>query len=84
MYIIDVQFGFRSKRSTIDAVVKIMNELFMKNNKRKCSAISFLDFQKAFDTIDHDLLQRKLEKYRIRGNVSKLFQNYLKNRNQFV
>ena len=56
----------------------------MNKNKRKSSCIAFLDFQKAFDTVDHKLLLRKLEAYGVRGNVLTLFQSYLSNRKQFV
>ena len=44
----------------------------------------FLDFQKAFDTVNHKILLSKLEHYGIRGMPLKLFQNYLINRTQFV
>ena len=44
----------------------------------------FLDFQKAFDTVNHKILLSKLEHYGIRGMPLKLFQNYLMNRTQFV
>ena len=44
----------------------------------------FVDLEKAFDTVSHDILCRKLEFYGIRGNVNKLFQSYLSNRKQYV
>ena len=44
----------------------------------------FLDFQKAFDTVNHKILLSKLEHYGIRGMPLKLFQNYLMNRTQLV
>jgi hypothetical protein len=44
----------------------------------------FLDFQKAFDTIKHDILLRKLHKYGIRGTAHKWLEDYLANRSQFV
>ena len=44
----------------------------------------FLGFQKAFDIVNHKILFFKLEHYRIRGILVKLFQNYLINPNQFV
>ena len=44
----------------------------------------FLDFSKAFDTINQDILLSKLYRYAIRGNPLRWFENYLYNRNQVV
>ena len=44
----------------------------------------FLDFSRAFDTINHDILLSKLYRYGIRLNPLRLFQNYLYNRYQVV
>ena len=44
----------------------------------------FIDLQKAFDTVDHEILLKKLSHYDIRGNASSLFKSYLSNRQQFV
>ena len=42
----------------------------------------FVDFQKAFDTVDHDILLKKLEYYSIKGISNKCFASYLTNKNQ--
>jgi hypothetical protein len=50
----------------------------------ECSAAVFLDFSKAFDTVDHQILLMKLERYGIRGCTLDLLRSYLANRSHFV
>ena len=44
----------------------------------------FIDFRKAFDTVDHSILLSKLEHMGIRGVPLELLKSYLSNRNQYV
>ena len=43
----------------------------------------FIDLKKAFDTVDHDLLCKKLEHYGVRQRELSWFQSYLSNRKQY-
>ena len=78
------QFGFRAGLSTTDAVVEFLDVVYDCINKNKAIITVFLDFSKAFDTVNHEILIEKLYQYGIRGNVSKWFQSYLSQRRSFV
>ena len=78
------QFGFRNHHSTNHALISITEKIRNALDDGKYGCGVFLDFQKAFDTVNHKILLSKLEHYGIRGMPLKLFQNYLINRTQFV
>ena len=44
----------------------------------------YFDLQKAFDTVNHNILLYKLNNYGVRGVVFDWFRNYLSNRKQYV
>ena len=53
-------------------------------NDNKHTAFLLLDLKKAFDTVNHIILLRKLQNYGIRGAAYNLFASFLSNRYQFV
>ena len=44
----------------------------------------FLDFRKAFDLVDHTILQQKLRVYLNNSSAVRFFQSYLSDRSQYV
>jgi hypothetical protein len=50
------QSGFWSNQSTCSTLLKITNDLLMVSEAKCLSAKLFLEFSKAFDSVDHDLL----------------------------
>ena len=78
------QYGFRQNHSTELAVNDIHEKLLHNLDKGLNSCTVFLDLAKAFDSVDHSILIRKLCKYGVRGIALQLFASYLSNRCQFV
>ena len=78
------QFGFRKKHSTSHAISCLFEKLASNYEKGEMSAVLFIDLKSAFDTIDFDLLLKKLGFYGIRNNVLDLLQSYLSGRKQYV
>ena len=76
------QNGFRKGKSTSSALAEFLDDTIAELNSSKISVAAYLDFQKAFDTIDHDILLSKLSKSGIGAKVLKLLKNYLSNRQQ--
>ena len=78
------QYGFQKDKSTeyalLDIVENIMNSL--ENKDSPCCV--FLDFAKAFDTVNHAILLGKLHHYGIRGVALSLIESYLTERQQCV
>ena len=78
------QFGFRANHSTDHAAHLITDKIKNAIENKLFACGIFLDLTKAFDTVDHNILIKKLEYYGIRGIVNDWFQSYLNGRAQFV
>ena len=75
----DQLYGCRSLHSTALALGKCSNQWLMNIDNGKINSVIFLDIRKAFDTVNHEILLRKLSNYGIKGGTHKF---YLKDRKQ--
>ena len=78
------QFGFQQNSSTGDAMLEFLDYVYNSLNEGKIIMPIYLDFSKAFDTVDHDILLSKLDHYGIRGIALGWFKSYLSDRKQYV
>ena len=73
------QFGFRKAHSTVNTLINIVENIRESLDKGEFACGVFVDLQKAFDTVDHEILLSKLEHYGIRGIEKNWFKSYLSN-----
>ena len=80
----DLQFGFRAKYSTSHALIHMTEKIRQALDAGKVTCGIFIDLQKAFDTVNHNILLKKLHHYGFRGIINKWFQSYLSDRRKKV
>ena len=78
------QFGFRQGHSTHHALITLVDTITKSLDNGDTEIGVFLDLKKAFDTVDHALLMKKLYHIGIRGILYSWFQSYLCGRTQYV
>ena len=83
-YLTDNQFGFRANKSTTHAILNLTQYLYKNLDSGELIFSIFLDFRKAFDSVNHQILISKLKSYGIRGVALDWFQSYLTTRKQYV
>jgi hypothetical protein len=78
----DSQFGFRKFHSTATALLDCINDWYVNLDRKMFNLVVLIDLKKAFDTVDHQILLRKLELYGIKGQALSFLNSYLSNRSQ--
>lgn len=80
----DKQYGFRPKCNTLSATIDVVTKIKLNIDNRKVALGIFIDLKKAFDTVSHDILLKKLKAIGISGTAFKMLKSYLTNRYQVV
>ena len=78
------QSGFRSGHSTISAIADFTDDIYRAINNSNITHTVFIDFSKAFDTINQEILLKKLFHLGFKQSSINWFQNYLTNRKQKI
>lgn len=80
--LIDEQAGFRRNYSCETALQIVLDKWTTAISEKMYVGVIFIDFKRAFETIDHNILINKLYLYGIRGDVLKWFKSYMSARKQ--
>ena len=78
------QFGFRKKSSTVHSLICLTEKIRDALDKGDLACGVFKDLQKAFDTVDYEILVNKLKSYGLRGLSNDWIRSYLTGRMQFI
>ena len=82
--VLGTQYGFRQGHSTYMAIMDMVENVREAWEKDEHCLGIFIDFKKAFDTVDFSILFAKLENLGIRGLPLKLIKSYFSKRKQYV
>ena len=80
----NTQSGFRPKHSCETALLYMVDKWLKALDRGELVGVILVDFLKAFDLVDHDILLRKLEIYKFNQNCRNWFRSYLSERTQKV
>ena len=78
------QFRFRKDFSTNHAVLTLLQSIQKTLGDGQFTCGIFIDLEKTFDNVNHDILLEKLSHYGVRGIVNDWFMSCLSDRTQFV
>ena len=73
---------FRSLHSALTALLETNDNWCISIDRGLLNCVIFIDLKKAFETIDHEIILKKLTKYGVEQDALKWFKSYLTNRMQ--
>ena len=80
----DSQYGFLKNHSTEYAAMELTDKVLNDIDEKNISLAIFMDLSKAFDTLDHSILIKKLAHYGVKGTALEWFTSYLTGHSQYV
>ena len=80
----DNQHGFRKNRSCLTQLIEHIDAVLKSLNDGNEVDVIYLDYSKAFDKVDHQILLAKLKMYGVTGKVYRWIESFLTNRKQAV
>ena len=83
-YLHERQHGFRKSYSTLTAIHKVLRYVYEAYDLGMSTSCTFVDYKKAFETLDHDILLEKLKMYGFSDNSLGWMKSYLENRRHTV
>jgi len=79
------QSAYRKNHSTETALLRITNNLLQSMDKKQCCFLVLLDLSAAFDTVNHDILTKRLsDRFGIKDDAIAWISSYLHQRSHFV
>ena len=78
------QHGFREGKSCLSALLTVYDNIMLTLNSSSSIDMIYLDFAKAFDKVDHNILLHKVKAIGIQGKLGIWIKNFLSNRTQHV
>ena len=80
----DKRFGFRKGHSAEHALIEIVNRIYDSFYENEYTLGLFIDLSKVFDTVNHNILLKKLKLYGIENSNLKWFTSYLSRKKQCI
>ena len=78
------QFGFQKSQSIDHPLLQLVDQIYESFECNEYTIVVFIELSKTFDTVDHNILLKKLEISAISGTHPQWFRNCLSNRKHYI